>query len=347
MDESPLAAACIRHRPRLTCYLCGAQGRTLYRALPDVLFGAPGEWNFSACPDLDCGLVWLNPVPLEEDIGGAYAQYYTHPCRPAGRNGTSAVLSRFGLMWAYDLLLRLLLVQRERNRLDLMYLQPAKPARLLEVGCGSGDRLALFRTLGWTVSAVEPDAAAAAYAQTVNHLDVRRGSLEQARFPEDSFDAVIMNHVIEHVYDPLGLLKECRRVLKPAGVLLSITPNVHSLGHRLFGRAWRGLEPPRHIFLFSGRTLQKLVAMAGFGAFETWTTSGHAETIIGGSVDVVRAQRRRPQTESDGQSSSHPLVGLLGRLPRSLVMAGWQLAMAVLNPVNRSSGEECVLRAVK
>ena len=60
------------------CILCGSPGESLYEGLDDVLFGAPGTWSFKRCANSRCQLIWLDPQPLEEDIGKAYATYYTH-----------------------------------------------------------------------------------------------------------------------------------------------------------------------------------------------------------------------------------------------------------------------------
>src|ERR1035437_2175287 len=68
----------IATRPCPNCYLCGTPGVPLYHGLPDRLFGASGEWNLSRCPAAGCGLIWLDPMPLAEDIGKAYETYFTH-----------------------------------------------------------------------------------------------------------------------------------------------------------------------------------------------------------------------------------------------------------------------------
>src|SRR5690242_5713387 len=68
----------IRSRECPDCYVCGSPGQRLYSDLQDRLFSAPGKWNLSQCTNAECGTVWLNPMPLEEDIIRAYQDYYTH-----------------------------------------------------------------------------------------------------------------------------------------------------------------------------------------------------------------------------------------------------------------------------
>jgi predicted SAM-dependent methyltransferase len=95
-------------------------------------------------------------------------------------------------------------------------------------------------------------------------LQVKSGSLIQQNYPSNSFDAVTMRHVIEHIYEPLELLKECHRILKPGGSLVIETPNMESLSSRYFQDYWRGLEPPRHLHLFNLASLKSIAISAGF-----------------------------------------------------------------------------------
>jgi len=68
----------IRSEPCPRCCLCQTPGEMLYEGMRDRLFGTPGEWNLRRCPNRDCGLIRLDPMPLEADIGKAYADYFTH-----------------------------------------------------------------------------------------------------------------------------------------------------------------------------------------------------------------------------------------------------------------------------
>jgi 2-polyprenyl-3-methyl-5-hydroxy-6-metoxy-1,4-benzoquinol methylase len=317
----------IRSRPCPNCYLCGERGELLYEDLSDRLFGAPGGWNFRRCRDLACGLLWLDPMPAEEDIGKAYAKYYTHINVPEhdGR-----------LMWilrlVHDLLLSATLISGERKRLAFMYLDGMSPGRVLDVGCGDGSRLARLRSLGWDVRGQEMDPEAASRASQSYGVQVHLGPLDEAGFDEGEFDAVAMNHVIEHVHDPVRLLAGCARLLRKGGTLIAVTPNAESCGHKRFGSAWRGLEPPRHIHLFSQRGLRQLAGRAGFGHLDTWTTPAHAEMVANGTLDV-RAGCKEP-------------VDLGRKLMRRLLCLQYQLRWQLAHMKDRNSGEECVLRAV-
>src|SRR6478735_1843311 len=68
----------IRASPRPRCFLCDVEGKPLHQKLVDPFFSAPGTWNFKQCARDQCGLIWLDPTPLPEDLHLAYQKYFTH-----------------------------------------------------------------------------------------------------------------------------------------------------------------------------------------------------------------------------------------------------------------------------
>lgn len=276
------------------CYLCGVEGTPLYVGLSDQWCGAPGSWNLARCPNPECGLVWLNPMPAREEIGKAYRGYFTHQVGPVEEkrriDGMSLLLIKIFKPW-FKLLSHATgarrFEKRWRKRADAFYLDaPVSGARLLDVGCGNGDLLARMRDQGWVVEGVEVDAEAVKAARAKHGLTVHCGALEDLHFPGDSFHAITMNHVIEHVHDPVSLLGECRRVLKAGGRLVVVTPNINGLGHRRFRRNWFGFTPPRHLYLFSRNTLRELALKAGFRSFAISGVPGVQDGIFQASLDL-------------------------------------------------------------
>lgn len=104
---------------------------------------------------------------------------------------------------------------------------------------------------------------------------------------------VNLSHVIEHVEDPVRLLGECRRVLRPSGRIVITTPNVESWGHLLFGAAWRGLQPPRHVMLYSLRTMRICAHAAGFRVCTLHTTARWGSNIFLASQRLARQKPNR------------------------------------------------------
>lgn len=318
----------VRTRPRPGCYLCGSKGEVLYDNLNDRLFSAPGEWSLRRCLDPRCGLVWLDPVPDERNIARLYEGYCTH-WKPDQKYGG---LKKFFIDLRRILALSLPL-HYKRKRANLMYLDKVKPGRLLDVGCGDGTRLALLRAMGWKVEGQEIDPKAAARAHEVYKVKVHLGPLEEVGLPDDSFDAVIMNHVIEHVSDPISILAECRRILKPGGAFVAVTPNIDGFGHQHFGRHWLGLDPPRHLFLFSPTTLREVAARGGFDKFTVRTTALSTQGNVRASISIKRT----------GKYDMRSFPGLFKEIKPTFYQL-WASAALVLN---EAYGEECVLEAEK
>lgn len=270
-----------------SCELCGAQGRKLYTDLADRLFGAPGYWQMKQCINPDCGMLWLDPMPLAGDIGMAYENYYTH--HKFG-NDRRKSLSHFVMESLRQSLAWMTNLNATKQSRQYQYLQKKPAGRLLDIGCGAGDYLNLMRTIGWVVEGVDFDAAAVKNARDQFGIKVHEGQLEDINFPDRSFDAITMNHLIEHVFYPVKLIQECRRLLKPNGSLVIITPNSKSLGHKFFSRDWRGLEPPRHLHIYSPASLKLVAIKAGFDKVEIFTTPANAEGIFRGSYSIKKSQ---------------------------------------------------------
>lgn len=259
------------------CPVCQSSRRKLaYEGLIDRLFKcAPGRWNLYACDD--CGSAYLDPRPTPSAISLAYSSYYTH-----GKPEPNPRL-RWSRLWR--------IAQRNRylNKHFGYHAKPAAPiqffvkksrqgrfrgfvahlrfpgegARLLDIGCGNGTFLLRMRSMGWEVCGVEPDASSAKQASAAG-LDVRAGQLPEAGLPERSFDAIHMSHVIEHLHQPAKTLSLCWKLLKPGGQIVIATPNYNAFGRSHFGQYWAGMDPPRHLVLFTETSLRNLMTKSGF-----------------------------------------------------------------------------------
>jgi SAM-dependent methyltransferase len=150
--------------------------------------------------------------------------------------------------------------------------------RFLDVGCGSGDMVAAMGRLGMESEGVEPSRYAATKAAEAG-LKVTCALLHDAAFPDASFDAVSMFHVLEHTPQPVDVLRECRRILKPGGELVIGVPNFDSLVFALVGDGWIGLQLPSHVQHFSTSSLRVAAERAGLavGSIETESFPEHVE----------------------------------------------------------------------
>lgn len=290
---------------RPQCEICGSAGAILHERASDYLFGAPGTWRYRRCDR--CRLVWQDPMVTAADVGRLYESYYTHAKPPETGTGMARRLYRaaqrgyLGNAFGYPVehwlerVLGALLSLHPGRRADADFLAQYLPAsargRLLDVGCGHGEMLAHMRDLGWSAQGIEPDAQAVDVARA-RGFHVAHGTVFTAEVPSASFDAITMSHVIEHVHRPIDTLRRCRELLVPGGALVAITPNADSWGHRTFGAAWRGLEPPRHLQVFSRQALAAAAEAAGFATVHVRVTIRNARGIWDASQAIQDAARR-------------------------------------------------------
>jgi SAM-dependent methyltransferase len=115
--------------------------------------------------------------------------------------------------------------------------------------------------LGWQVAGIEPDAEAAQKARRYSD-EIYTGDVLTAPFAIGSFDVVTMFHVLEHVPDPVAVVRRTLEWLAPSGLLIIEVPNAGGLGASVFGRAWSGLDLPRHLSHFTPDTLANVVERA-------------------------------------------------------------------------------------
>jgi 2-polyprenyl-3-methyl-5-hydroxy-6-metoxy-1,4-benzoquinol methylase len=328
----------IRTLQRPLCPLCGSQGDLLYKDLEDRLFNAPGKWSLRRCANAECGLCWLDPVAVEADIQFLYKSYYTHE-ESASLLGFRAKARAF-LIKVYEfakfLPLSALRLNQEKRSFANMFLENLRPGRILDVGCGSGLFLYRMHQLGWSVTGLDFDDKAIAYAKaqySKHGFELFQTDLAGARFPDNSFDAVTMNHVIEHVPEPVKFLAEVKRVLKPGGRLVAVTPNVQSLGHMLFQDCWSGLEPPRHLQIFSLQALENCARQASFQTVEVKSSAANADVVIGGSFGIREAKKSMTTSRALNE------INMMRALRSSFIQ--YREALLLRKELNR--GEEAVL----
>jgi 2-polyprenyl-3-methyl-5-hydroxy-6-metoxy-1,4-benzoquinol methylase len=134
---------------------------------------------------------------------------------------------------------------------------------VLDVGCGRGFLLEAFRRRGWSVQGTELDARSAAHAREVLGLPVETAPAESWPWPDGTFDAISLWHVLEHLSDPAATLERVRRLLRPGGVLMVGVPNFGSTEARLAGPAWFHLDVPRHVVHLTPAWLEGALHEAG------------------------------------------------------------------------------------
>jgi 2-polyprenyl-3-methyl-5-hydroxy-6-metoxy-1,4-benzoquinol methylase len=247
----------VQQTEAVSCNLCGGRdARELYPARLDRSNGHHSATDIYACTSnaygvcgpivkcQRCGLVFQSPVPPPSEIIHAYEEVVDERYE----------LERIGRVHTFA-----------RDLAELERYVP--PGRVLDVGCHIGLFLEIAQQSGWQAWGVEPSNWAAERA-LARGLNVIHGALDEADLPRESFDAVTMWDVIEHLNDPLGALRHCRELIRPGGVIAVCTMDVASLFPRLAGRRWPWYMQ-MHLIYFSRRTLASMLDAAGYDVIGT------------------------------------------------------------------------------
>ena len=275
----------IRTISRPHCPLCGGIGDVLHPEMQDRMCAVHGNWPLRQCSNPDCELCWLDPRPVDSDIPLLYVDYFTHECGDPKRGFLFRLHSLLfaGYTLASYIPSTILGLNQARHQMRHMFLDDVSPGKLLDVGCGAGVFLQRMHALGWSATGLDFDAKAIDNAKKMHGdgITFMNADLFGARFPDNSFDAVTLSHVIEHVPDPVALLAEVRRILKVGGRLVMTTPNLRSFGHEKFQDCWVGLDSPRHLQIFSRPSLKKCAHKAGFEEMKFSTSAANADGLFG------------------------------------------------------------------
>lgn len=241
------------------CALCGGADGVAVGVGEDFEYRTSDQTFLAVrCPR--CSLIYLDPRPALHELGRIYPDDY---------HAFAFDEDGFGL------------VHRVRSRLEarrLLRVGDGLPAdaHVLDVGAGDGFHLDLLRRhgpAGWQLTGVDTDERAVAQAHR-RGLDVRQSSIEDADIAAGSIDLALCIQTIEHVADPVEVLRSIAAVLRPGGRLYLITDNTGSPDFAWFkGRHWGGYHFPRHWNLFDRRSMQRLLELAGLETESLGTTT--------------------------------------------------------------------------
>ncbi|MCP5104465.1 MAG: class I SAM-dependent methyltransferase, partial [bacterium] len=218
--------------------------RQVLSGVRDLEYGVEGAFDFNRCPG--CGVLALSPMPSLEDLKSYYPEDY-HGFHTSG----SGIIS---------FLYRLVYVLRFREYERLV----GKTGQLLDVGCADAPYFDLLKKQypGMNLSGVEFKDEIAAKGREKGRRIITGTIMDLDA--EEQYDLIIMNNLIEHVIDPLKELEKAYLLLKPGGYVILETPNTDSWDYYLAKKHWGGLHAPRHTYLFSYPSINRLVSRAGF-----------------------------------------------------------------------------------
>lgn len=242
----------------VNCNLCGIDNtRVLFRKKDK--FGVTGdEFNVVECQG--CGLLYVNPRPSQEEVGKFYPETYSWKETMEAGSAATGWVRRLEKGYRYHLL---------RDEVSkVVKFTGRNSGRILDVGCGTGDRLDVFRERGFETYGVETSDSAD-YATSHLKLKVMKGDVFSAHFPDAFFDMVTLYNVLEHTHNPAGVIKEIHRILKKEGFLIIQIPNTNSLQCKIFKKRWAAFDVPRDLYYFGVQTLTSFLQEGGFDVKRT------------------------------------------------------------------------------
>jgi len=230
----------------IKCNICGS--------VDDYPFLKMDGFIYRKCRN--CGLIYQNPRPVFIDLKNRYHDNYFDYEFANQKNFFN--LMKLGL-----------------KDIDFEHIskQLGKEKTFLDIGCATGLLINHMKKNGWKTKGVDICRPSAEYGIKNYGLDIFIGTLEKASFPDDYFDVVHLSHLIEHVSDPKGTLLEIKRVLKKDGYMILTTPNADGFQARIARNSWRSAIPD-HIFLFSKKTMSKLLEITGFEVIKQLSWGG-------------------------------------------------------------------------
>lgn len=256
----------------VNCNICGHNDtKTLFRKNDKYL---TTEDNFEIVECQNCGLIYLNPRPSKEEIYKFYPEIYNWKDPPVSTTLVSKYLSFFEKWY------RIHLLKGEAQK--VLSFTGGRKGKLLDVGCGAGDRLNIFRKMGFDTYGIEISLSPVEYARKYYKLNVDQGDIIERNYPDSFYDVITFYSVLGHTHDPKRIVKESCRILKKGGILVIQLPNIRCLQFKLFKKKWAGFDIPRDWHYFSDNILSRLLNEAGLDVikidyFSNWW---HPPTLV-------------------------------------------------------------------
>lgn len=231
---------------KVNCEICNSGEYKVICKNRDYRYGL-SKANFTVVKCSLCGLIYLNPRPVEKNLYKFYPKKYYE--------------SSLGLI--EEKLVGYLSKQKILNMEKFK-----KTGKLLDIGCGTGNFLLEMKNRGYDVCGIDISPQACKIARNKG-LKIYNGDLKKHHFPGKSFDIVTLWHVFEHLYNPSDILKEIGRILKDDGILIIETPNIDCFSFEIFRGYHFHLDSPRHLYHWTKNSMDLILKKNGFFVYKT------------------------------------------------------------------------------
>jgi 2-polyprenyl-3-methyl-5-hydroxy-6-metoxy-1,4-benzoquinol methylase len=269
------------------CPACGSrQWRPLFCGTDRLYETTTKEFSVVECSG--CRLLRLHPWPTLSELQRYYPDTYWFSTEESAVSRLEELYRR--------------IVLRDHVRFVALAASAAD-GPLLDVGCGGALFGRLLREMGYRVFGLDFSHQAASVGWRQNGVPVVTGIFSDAPFARESFAAITMFHVLEHLYDPSSYIQTAWRLLKPGGRLVVQVPNASSWQFLLLGEHWNGLDVPRHLINFRSADIQTLIENSNFKVlrkkyFSLRDNPAGLASSIAPSLDPM-ARRVRKVTETE------------------------------------------------
>jgi len=225
----------------------------------DTVIVARGHSDMVKCRK--CGLVYFNPRPTMAALIEYYNSNSGYLPFLTETKGGAAPSPYYGKV------------------LKIMTELTGKSESILEIGCGYGNFLFYAKQQGYSnLHGVEPCSEAAEFVKSKG-IKVKKGTISDTNYPAETFNLVMMDHVLEHTPNPSGDLKEVARILKKGGIVSICVPNISSFSSFVQRDRWVFKSFPNHLYYFSPKSMENIVKAAGLELVELTSVPFHSGNV--------------------------------------------------------------------
>jgi 2-polyprenyl-3-methyl-5-hydroxy-6-metoxy-1,4-benzoquinol methylase len=237
------------------CNFCHSQLSNFKEGIYDTRFGVTGNFDIYRCNA--CNLVQLGLEAGHYNTKELYETYYNFSgCGKSSYTKYRKAFfdSNFYRFW--------MLIDG-----DISFHSRRGKGKLLDIGCNEGRNLQIYAKNGFSVEGFEVNKRAATEAKKCGHK-IYNQSMDTF-LPNKTYDIVVLSNVLEHSTDPLKLLQNINKILKPGGRIWISVPNINSWQRLIFNRYWINWHVPFHVFFFSVSTISNLLTTSGFSKIKS------------------------------------------------------------------------------
>ncbi len=280
-----------------------------------LLFSKKDKFGLSNC-DFQvvqcqkCGLIYVNPRPSQDEIAKFYPDTYSWKKTLTAESAITKIVRKLEGIYRNHLL------HYEASK--VVKAVKGKTGKLLDVGCGTGDRLDVFRRIGFDTYGVEISSSAE-FAKEHYGLNVKQGDLFDANYPDSFFDVITLHNVLEHTHSPHKIIRELYRILKEDGIAVIQVPNTNCIQFKLFKGKWAAVDVPRDLYYFNVSLLEKALEKENFKVVKVdhFNSLWHPPTLVITLFPTLDPQK----AWTDEKKGGSPLL-------KRLLWVFWTVALA-------------------